>query len=159
MSTSRLERGPRSGPVDRLPHFLLVDDDELISRCVCRVLRVARPRWILQAVATAAEAARELARCQYDVLIADLALPGLPGTALLEYARYRHPGVARVVFSALADGARCHPEVRAAHGVLEKPTTPDELVSMLAAALRTGAGIRNTMRPPSFTAPPQSLVG
>jgi DNA-binding NarL/FixJ family response regulator len=159
MSTWRCERGPQSGPVDRLPHFLLVDDDELISRCVCRVLRVARPRWVLVSVATAAEAARELSRQEYDVLIADLALPGLPGTALLEYARCRHPSVARVVFSALADRARHHPEVQAAHGVLEKPTTPDELVSALAVALRTGAGIRNTLRPPCFSTRPQPLAG
>ncbi len=159
MSTSRFERGPQSGPVDRLPHFLLVDDDELISRSVCRVLRVARPRWVLVSVATAAEAARELSQRQYDVLIADLALPGVPGTALLEYARCRHPGVARVVFSALADRAQHHPEVQAAHGVLEKPTSPDELVSALAIALRTGAGIRSTLRPPCFSAPSQSLAG
>jgi DNA-binding NarL/FixJ family response regulator len=159
MVASRLERGPSSGFVDRLPHFLLVDDDELIGRSVCRVLRLARPRWVLVPVTTASEAANELAQRPYDVLIADLALQhGLPGTALLEYTRYRHPVVARVVFSALADQARHHPEVQAAHGVLQKPTTPQELVSALAVALRTGAGMRSALLAPR-TAIQRSFAG
>ena len=159
MVASRLERGPSSGFVDRPPHFLLVDDDELIGRSVCRVLRLARPRWVLVPVTTASEAANELAQTSYDVLIADLALQqGWPGTALLEYTRCRHPEVARVVFSALADQARHHPEVRAAHGVLPKPTTPQELVSVLAMALRTGAGIRSTLLAPR-SASQRSVAG
>lgn len=149
MSIARQGRGPEGGPVERLPHFLLVDDHELIGRSVTRVLRIARPRWVLVTVATASEGARELAQREYDVLIADLALPDLPGTALLEYARDRHPGVARVVFSAIADRALHHPEVQAAHHVLAKPTTPEDLVSALASALRIGAGLRHSLRPPS----------
>ncbi len=155
---SRFGQGPQSGVVDRMPHFLLVDDDEVICRSVGRVLRLARPRWVLVSVGSASDAARELSYRQYDVLIADLQLPGLPGTALLEYTRHRYPGVARVVFSALASSARHHPEVQVAHGVLEKPTTPQELVSALASALRTGAGIRAAMRPPSMP-PARSLAG
>ena len=138
---------------DRVPHFLLVDDDELITRSVCRVLRVARPRWALVAVPSASAAARELARRDFDVVIADLALPGLPGTALLEYVRHRYPGCVRVVFSGLVEVAEQHPEVQQAHEVLAKPTTPEELVSALARALRTGAGMRITLRPPAFARP------
>lgn len=136
--------GPASArlPSERCPRFLLVDDDELVTRSVTRVLRLARPRWLVTAVATAAEGARELERSDYDVAIVDLALPGLPGTALLEAMRVRHAEVTRVVFSALAREAAEHPEVQAAHAVLQKPTTADRLVSALATVVRQRAGAR-----------------
>ncbi|MBN2192291.1 MAG: response regulator transcription factor [Polyangiaceae bacterium] len=129
-------------PSERRPRFLLADDDELITRSVTRVLRLARPRWEVTTVATASEGARVLERIGFDMVVVDLALPGLPGTALLEFARVRHPTVARVVFSVLADGAEHHPEVCAAHSVLVKPTTAEELVSALASALRQNASER-----------------
>ena len=152
MSTERRVRGWEES-ADRVPHFLLVDDDELITRSVCRVLRVARPRWALVAVPSASAAVRELARRDFDVVISDLVLPGLPGTALLEFVRSRYPKSVRVVFSGLVEVAARHPEVQEAHEVLAKPTTPQDLVSALARALRTGAGMRITLRPPAFVRP------
>ncbi len=132
--------------IERCPRLLVVDDAEVSTRSVTRVLRLARPRWEVTALGTATEAARELGRGDYDLLMVDLALPGLPGTALLEVARLRHPGVARVVFARLGDGTERHPEVRGADAVLARPATPDELVSALALALRTSA-TRRTVPP------------
>jgi len=123
-----------------------VDDDEVSTRSVTRVLRLARPRWEVTVLESATAAARELKHGDYDLLVVDLALPGLPGTALLEVARLRHPGVARVVFARLGHGLGQHPEVRAADAVLARPASPDDLVSALALALRTSARRRADAR-------------
>gem|GEM_PF-1572084 len=129
-------------PRARCPRLLIVDDDEVSTRSVTRVLRLARPRWEVAVLESATAAARELEQGGYDLLVVDLALPGLPGTALLEVARLRHPGVARVVFARLDRGLRHHPEVGAADAVLARPASPDEIVSALALALRTSANRR-----------------
>jgi len=140
--------GPVStrGAIERCPRLLVVDDDEVSTRSITRVLRLARPRWAVTVLGTVTEAARELERGDYDVAVVDLALPGLPGTALLEVARLRHPGVARVVFARLGLGAERHPEVRDADAVLARPAAPDQLVSALALALRTSASRRAPRR-------------
>jgi CheY-like chemotaxis protein len=135
--------GPKSSryPSERCPRILIVDEEEIASQSITRVLGLARPRWQVTALDSASLAARELERADYDVVVVDLSLRGLPGTALLEVARVRHPLTTRVVCSRQRRG-EVHPEVRAADAVLGKPAPADDLVSVLALAVRRSASRR-----------------
>jgi len=78
----------------------------------------------------AALAALEPARC--DVLITDVRMPGMGGTALLEAARLRDPTLPVILLTGHGDVALAVEAMRGgAHDFLEKPYDADHLVAVL----------------------------
>ncbi len=137
---------PRSvGPsksAPRAPRFLLVDDDATLLAALRRTLRRRRPGWTSTTVTSAEEALDELGTSSYDVLVVDLAMPGMGGLALLEVVRERFPHVTRLVYSGRLASWADHPAIRSAHVVLAKPARDAEIL----AALDYGLEISGTLR-------------
>jgi DNA-binding response OmpR family regulator len=86
---------------------------------------------------SSAEAAELMTLGSFDLLLADLQLPGESGLDLVARARDRHPNTAAIVMSGvhdpqLADASRS----LGASGYLIKPFSPEELWTEVLDALR-----------------------
>ncbi len=122
---------------------LLVEDEAAVRRLAERFLATEGWRVIAAADAEQALAALEAAdRPRPDVLVTDLAMPGMDGVSLIAAARARlaRPDLPAIVASGYADEAsRAELE---GPGILfmPKPYTPRELAAKLATLLQVPAG-------------------
>jgi DNA-binding response OmpR family regulator len=115
--------------------ILVVDDERTIRELVLRLLVSAG--YDCASAGSSAEAVELMARESFDLLLADLQLPGGPGLGLLARVRDLHRDTAAIVMSGvhdprLADAARS----LGASGYLVKPFSPEELWTAVLDALR-----------------------
>lgn len=78
--------------------ILIVDDVELVARTTALLLQTLGAR--AATATTAAEARRAVEAEAWDLVLLDLEIPGVVGTALKDELRARRPGVPIVVVSA-----------------------------------------------------------
>jgi HD-like signal output (HDOD) protein/CheY-like chemotaxis protein len=107
--------------------ILFVDDESNVLDGIRRMLHAQRNRWDMH-FAVGGEAA--LQACEtafFDVVIADMRMPGMDGATLLGHIRDRFPGAARIVLSGYAEGALAGRAVPVAHRFLTKPCDAAEL--------------------------------
>ena len=112
---------------------LVVDDDAGARESVTAVLEQSGAS--VRAVESAAEAVETLEREPPDVLLSDIAMPGMDGYAFLGQARARLPGAqlpaaALTAYADATDRARALAAGFQAH--LAKPVDPAELVAVVA---------------------------
>ncbi len=110
-----------------MKRILFVDDETNVLDGIRRMLRAQRNRWDMH-FAVGGEAA--LQACEtgvFDVVIADMRMPGMDGATLLGHVRDRFPSTARVVLSGYAEGALAARTVPVAHRFLTKPCDDAEL--------------------------------
>ncbi len=125
-------------PIEAIPRLLLIDDEPRILRFLSRGLQAEG-----FSVETASEGREGLRRAltePYDLIVLDLLLPGLPGTAVLESILARKPDQPVVVLSAL-NGTRSKVECLevGAQDYVGKPFSFDELLARIRARLRGAA--------------------
>ncbi|MGE0417320.1 MAG: ATP-binding protein [Acetobacteraceae bacterium] len=119
---------------------LLVDDEEPVRRVAERALR--RVGWEVCGVGSAEEALAQASAgspTRFDMLITDVAMPGMSGTALLEAVRRIRPGLPAVLVSGYADSALRDDVLRRGAVFLAKPYGMKELLSATAQAADRGA--------------------
>ncbi len=105
---------------------LFVDDDPEILNAYRRVY------FGRMEVATATEgqeALRMMAERPFDVVVADLLMPGMDGLILLSRTREALPGAGRILLTAYVQARDGDAAVRSglAHKVMTKPCLPDSL--------------------------------
>jgi two-component system cell cycle sensor histidine kinase/response regulator CckA len=83
------------GAADR--SVLLVDDDPLVRRVAERAL--ARAGWTVRCAGTGEDALEILLRTPCDLMISDIAMPGMDGVALARLALARQPGLPIILTS------------------------------------------------------------
>jgi response regulator RpfG family c-di-GMP phosphodiesterase len=107
--------------------ILFVDDDPTLVRAYTLVLQSQSARWEVRS-ATSAAAALELAnREAFDIVVADMRMPGMSGVELIAEIRKRHPQTSRVVLSGVRDQeevARCLGDT---HQFIAKPVDLETL--------------------------------
>ena len=110
-----------------MKHILFVDDEINILDVIRRSLHEDRDRWDMQ-FAVGGEAALEAcAASNFDVVLADMRMPGMDGATLLKHIRDSFPNTARIILSGFSDAALSARALAVAHRFLAKPCNASEL--------------------------------
>ncbi|HXO02436.1 MAG TPA: response regulator, partial [Stellaceae bacterium] len=126
-------RGSRSISERPVSGILLVDDDPDVRAVAAEMLREAGHTVIEAGSGGAALERLDQETPHIDLLIADLAMPGMSGFELARAARQERPDLPILFITGFADIAR--PEDGANEIVLQKPFRADELAAKVAEAL------------------------
>jgi len=113
-------------PVRRV---LLVEDDEDNRELMSEVLEAAG--YEVEAASTGAEGLRKLSLGTFDVVVTDMAMPGMGGLEMARAVKELAPSLPVLAVTGYAEGeemVRARSEVDA---VLVKPIYPDSLISAL----------------------------
>jgi len=123
---------------------LLVDDHAVVREGYRRLLERDESLTVVGEAAAMAEALMLDAQLQPDVIVLDIALPGVSGIEILRRLIARRPDARVLMFSMYQDGIYAtHAMNAGAFGYLSKASAPDLLVS----AVRTVAAGGRYMSP------------
>jgi excisionase family DNA binding protein len=113
---------------------LIVDDEESIRELLTKALELAE--YEVEASADARAAIDRLRLGGYDLLIADLRMPGMDGLALIREARRLHPSLAVIIITGYSSEATAIQAVNlGVVGYLVKPFRIPQVLSAVARAL------------------------
>jgi DNA-binding NarL/FixJ family response regulator len=136
-------------PAGRRISVLLVDDHAVVREGYRRLLERDDSLIVVGEAAAAADAIRLDAELRPDVVVLDIALPGVSGIEILRRMVARRPDVCVLMFSMYNDGIYASRAIDAgACGYLSKASAPDLLVE----AVRCVAGGRRYLSPDVETA-------
>lgn len=153
-----------------MPEILLVDDHSQVLSGMRQATHLSREYWTLGWAMDGPGALEYLEDHQVDVLVADVAIPGMDGATLLDEVRRRFPDTARVVLSDGADRDAIMSAAGAAQQFLSKSCDPITLVATLDSILSARAlvqdpqlrsmlgGLDSLPRPPEIYAELVALV-
>jgi len=106
---------------------LFVDDEMKVLEGLRRMLRPQRHAWEM-AFAPGGEAALAMLEASpFDVIVSDMRMPGMDGSALLSRVRELHPQVVRIVLSGHTEQSVALQVVPLAHQFLAKPCDAEML--------------------------------
>ena len=114
--------------------ILFVDDEPRILHGLRRMLRPMRHEWDCSFAENGREALDVLDREPFDVVVADMRMPGMDGAELLMEVATHHPETVRVVLSGQSDEETVLRAVRHVHQYLSKPCDMEMLRSTIARA-------------------------
>jgi DNA-binding response OmpR family regulator len=121
-----------------IPKILVIDDEPRILNFVGRGLR--GEGFLVDVCAEGAEGLRHALAERYDLVILDLLMPGLDGTAVLRSILAKKPQQSVIVLSALATTTSKVTALQlGAEDYLVKPFAFDELLARVHARLRSAA--------------------
>jgi CheY-like chemotaxis protein len=119
--------------------ILVAEDDDLVRRFMCGVLRQAG--YLVTEAARPADALAALENTPLDLLVTDLVMPEMNGHELATSARRSRPDLRVLYVSGYAEGSELRERVSASgDAFLPKPFSQQELLGQVAALLRQAAG-------------------
>ena len=114
--------------------ILIVDDEEVVVRSCLRIL--GDGDYVLEGVASGAEALRKIETVGYDVLILDIMMPRMDGMEVLQRVKEAHPDIDVIMITGLAEIDTAVKAMKlGAFDYLPKPFDPDELKTVVGRAL------------------------
>jgi PAS domain S-box-containing protein len=114
--------------------ILVVDDQPLVVQVCGEILAEAGYR--VETACSGQEALDRLEKERFDLLVADLKMPGVDGLTVLRRARELHPGLVAVMITSYATIENAIEALRAgARDLLRKPFDPDDLLHAVGEAL------------------------
>ncbi len=126
-----------------MKRLLFVDDEPRVLQGLKAGLYTRRKEWDMHFAEGGARAIELMREAHVDVLVTDLRMPGVDGTALVARARTDSPSTIRVVLSGYADAGQSHRLVSLAHRYLSKPCEPKQLEECIDRCLTTQALIES----------------
>ena len=112
--------------------LLIVDDDPTLLDVLSELFSA---EYACRPASTAEEALGLLSSVEYDVVITDIAMPGMSGEAVLGFVKAHSPGTPVIIISGVIDRGRAERlKVKGAFGYLLKPFRAEELKSLVARA-------------------------
>jgi nitrogen-specific signal transduction histidine kinase/CheY-like chemotaxis protein len=133
---------PGAGAPGATPPVLVAEDDELVRRFVCSVLREAGHDVVSAVDGAEALAALERPDCEAELLVTDLVMPGMDGHQLAVKARERRPGLKVLFMSGYAQGPDLRERVAASgDAFLQKPFSARALVETVRELVRGGRSV------------------
>jgi two-component system, NtrC family, response regulator AtoC len=119
---------------DPSKHVLFVEDEVALREVVAE--RLQEHGFTVVQVGTGEEALHELARFAYDIVITDLQLPGIHGTAVIEAALERYPEIIGIIVTGYGTVRDAVGAIKCgASDFVTKPFQFDELLHSLNTAL------------------------
>lgn len=115
-------------------HVLFVDDQRQVLEGLRQMLLPPPEGWEVGFCTSGQQALDIMAKSPVDVLVADLRMPGMTGSALLEAVRELYPQVVRVAFAERGDREALMRAIGAVQQHIVKPTDADTLRTTLARA-------------------------
>ena len=100
---------------------LFVDDEADILDGLEDTLRRNRGEWTMRFALGAQAALEELRRSRFDVVVADMRMPGMDGAELLSRVREEQPDVIRIILSGHTEDEAAMRAIPVAHQFLAKP--------------------------------------
>ena len=134
----RASSTPLSDPVDgtRELRVLVIDDDQTVREMLCQVLghlgHDPRP------AADGSEGIQQFEQGRYDLVITDLAMPGLSGWDVVERLRQVDQAARLIILTGAATGADTERARAAGIRLLQKPIPIDDLRAAVDGAVTTG---------------------
>lgn len=114
-----------------MKRIMFVDDEFSVLDSIRRALEPERSRWEMHFELGADTAMENCRRQGFDLVIADLRMPGTDGTTLLASIRELCPEAARVVMASGSDAATVSRASSDAYRVLAKPIQSKDLLSTI----------------------------
>jgi DNA-binding NtrC family response regulator len=114
--------------------ILIVEDEDALRETMQRVL--LREGYEVDGVASCSEALKRIECSAYDLVIADIMLPGVSGVELLRRCKENHPDLVVLIVTAFASIETAVQAMRAgAYDYIVKPVSPGDLASAVRNAL------------------------
>jgi len=124
-----------------MKHVLFVDDEPRVLQQLQQMLESQKDQWDM-AFAPGGEAALMLLDATpFDVVVSDIAMPGMDGAALMKIVCERYPAIVRIVLSAPQEMEEALRAVPVAHQFLLKPCDPN----MLRVAVERATSLSNIL--------------
>src|SRR5262245_15371765 len=119
---------------DSSKHLLLVEDEAPLRQAIAEQL--ADHGFVVEQVDSGETAITKLAEFAYDIVVTDLRLPGVHGSAVIDAALERYPDVAVIVISGYGTVKHAVEAIkRGAADFVNKPFQMAELLHVLETAL------------------------
>lgn len=110
-------------------NILFVDDDRQVINAIKRNLR--NTIWKIDSALSGPEALIKIDEGDYDVIVADMAMPAMSGDRLLKEVQALDPSITRVILSGHADQSLKLDDADLVHRWLDKPCDAAYLVEVL----------------------------
>lgn len=107
--------------------ILFVDDERMVLDGLRRMLHPMRNEWDMEFLESGMEALNRMEERSFDVVVADMRMPGMTGAELLNQVMKRHPKTVRLILSGHADKDLILQCVGSTHQYLSKPCNADAL--------------------------------
>lgn len=116
--------------------ILLVDDEQLFREPIAELLRM--DGYFVEEASKAQDAITMFKKKNYDLLITDMAMPGINGVQLIKAIHEISPAIEAIVMSAYGTEATKDKMKRlGVYGYLDKPVRNEQLLSMTRKALKS----------------------
>lgn len=125
-----------------LPRVMFVDDDRNLLASLQRAFRAKRDAWHMVFIDSPEAALEEAARNHFDVVVTDMAMPGMNGLELVRSLNRRSPGTRCVVLTGTADLQTATDVINTARvfRFYTKPCPLGRLMAGIEETLATGRG-------------------
>ncbi len=126
-----------------MKRILFVDDEPRVLEGLQNLLRRYRHQWEM-AFAPGGVAALELLKTQsFDVIVSDMRMPEVNGTALLTWVQREHPHTVRIILSGHTELQAALQTLPVAHQFLSKPCDAAELENVIQRVCQTQTLVRD----------------
>jgi DNA-binding NtrC family response regulator len=119
---------------------LVVDDEEAVQEVLCRMLQ--RELYACAAASSGEEALSKIAVQEFDVVLLDLLMPGLPGMDVLRRLAKRQPRTQVIIVTSVLDSDTVSEAMKlGAFDYVTKPFNTHDLLVRVAKAVEKKRGL------------------
>ncbi len=121
--------------------ILFVDDEPVVLKGLKLMLRGNRSDWDMDFVDRGERALEMMREHPFDIVVADMRMPGMNGAELLKAVMTEHPNTVRLILSGRGDQDLVMQSVGSTHQYLAKPCEPANLKSTIGRAFSLKASL------------------
>lgn len=114
--------------------ILFVDDEQNVLTGLKRMLRVMRDEWEMDFVDSAEGALALIGKHPFDVVVADIKMPGMDGLTLLSRIKEQYPQILRIVLSGETNTEVLLKSTSVSHQYLSKPCSAEMMKNVISRA-------------------------